>query len=148
MHVAVIEIARHLCNLEAAHSAEFDELSPHPVIHLMEDQQYIEMIGGSMRLGAYPCTLEADSISAGAYRSTDISERHRHRYEFNNKYRNNLQEKGLKLVGLSPDGLLVEVVEFPACKFYVGVQYHPEFKSRPNAPHPLFLEFVRNASSK
>lgn len=148
MHVAVIEIARNLCHLEAAHSAEFDELSPHPVIHLMEDQQYIEMIGGSMRLGAYPCTLDETSISASAYRSTKISERHRHRYELNNKYREQLQDKGLKLVGLSPDGLLVEVVEFPACRFYVGVQYHPEFKSRPNAPHPLFLEFMRSSAHR
>lgn len=148
MHVAVIEIARNLCGFAAANSSEFDELSPHPVIHLMEDQQYIKMLGGSMRLGAYPCVLEADSISAKAYHSTEISERHRHRYELNNKYRKALQDQGLKLVGKSPDGLLVEVVEFPANKFYVGVQYHPEFKSRPNAPHPLFLEFIRAAVNK
>lgn len=142
MQVAVIECARSLCNLKGAHSSEFDERSQHPVIHLMEDQLYIDRVGGSMRLGAYTCNLATDSLAAKAYNSSVISERHRHRYEFNNAYRKHLESAGITLSGLSLDGLLVEVIELPTNKFYVGVQFHPEFKSRPNKPHPLFVEFI------
>ena len=145
MHVAVIECARNIALLTGAHSSEFDEQSPHPVIHLMEDQQYVEMIGGSMRLGSYSCKLEKGSIVQRAYQEQEISERHRHRYEFNNDYREAIQKAGIKLCGTSLDGFLVEVIEYPANDFYVGVQFHPEFKSRPNKPHPLFREFVRAA---
>jgi CTP synthase len=143
MQVAVIECARNICKLSNAYSSEFDERTTHPVIHLMEDQLYIDKVGGSMRLGAYECNLEKGSIAEQAYQSAVISERHRHRYEFNNAYRKQIQEAGVKLSGLSLDGLLVEVIEYPANDFYVGVQFHPEFKSRPNRPHPLFKEFVR-----
>lgn len=142
LHVMVIECARNLCKLSGAHSTEFDELSAHPVIHLMEDQLYIDMIGGSMRLGAYKCKLAENSTAFRAYKSTEISERHRHRYEFNNNYRDTLCKAGLQISGLSPDGMLVEVVEYPDQPFFVSVQFHPEFKSRPNKPHPLFREFV------
>jgi CTP synthase len=148
MQVAVIECARNICKLKSANSSEFDERSPHPVIHLMEDQQYIEMVGGSMRLGAYSCNLEPGSIAQKAYQSNIISERHRHRYEFNNAFRTRLEATGMTLCGLSLDGLLVEVVEIPSLRFFVGVQFHPEFKSRPNKPHPLFREFVRAASTQ
>lgn len=142
MQVAVIECARNLCNLKGANSSEFDDRSQHPVIHLMEDQLYIDKVGGSMRLGAYPCNLAEGSIAAQAYQSLSISERHRHRYEFNNAYRSQLESAGVRLSGLSLDGLLVEVIELPSNRFYVGVQFHPEFKSRPNKPHPLFVKFV------
>lgn len=145
LHVMVIECARNLCKLSGAHSTEFDELSAHPVIHLMEDQLYIDMIGGSMRLGAYKCKLAENSTAFRAYKSTEISERHRHRYEFNNNYRDTLCKAGLQISGLSPDGMLVEVVEYPDQPFFVSVQFHPEFKSRPNKPHPLFREFVLTA---
>lgn len=146
MQVAVIECARNMCKLSNAQSSEFDELTPHPVIHLMEDQLYIDKVGGSMRLGAYSCNLEAGSLAQKAYGSEVISERHRHRYEFNNAYREIIQKAGMKLSGLSMDGLLVEVMEYPANDFYLGVQYHPEFKSRPNKPHPIFKEFIRAAA--
>ena len=146
MQVAVIECARNLCQLSKANSSEFDDLSPDPIIHLMEDQQYIKMVGGSMRLGAYGCALTKGSLAEKAYQTCKISERHRHRYEFNNKYREQMQAIGMNLSGLSLDGLLVEVIEIPKNRFYVGVQFHPEFKSRPNKPHPLFCEFVRSAS--
>ncbi len=147
LHVMVIECARNLCKLGGAHSTEFDELSPHPVIHLMEDQMYIDMIGGSMRLGAYKCLLSEGSKAHQAYQNTQISERHRHRYEFNNSYRETLMQAGLKISGLSPDGLLVEVVEYPELPFFLSVQFHPEFKSRPNKPHPLFVDFVSHSSN-
>jgi len=147
MHVAVIECARNLCKLSGAHSTEFDELSPHPVIHLMEDQLYIDKVGGSMRLGAYECNLAKDSLAQKAYAKVKINERHRHRYEFNNSYRDALQTAGMAISGTSLDGLLVEVVEFPANDFYIGVQFHPEFKSRPNKPHPLFKEFISAAGN-
>ncbi|MDD4310331.1 MAG: CTP synthase [Candidatus Cloacimonetes bacterium] len=146
MQVAVIECARNLCKLSGAHSTEFDEISSHPVIHLMEDQLYIDKVGGSMRLGAYECNLDPQSLAYKYYSQLVISERHRHRFEFNNKYREPLQEAGLLISGTSLDGLLVEVVEYPANDFYIGVQFHPEFKSRPNKPHPLFREFVAIAA--
>ncbi len=148
MHTAVIECARNLCNLQKANSTEFDELTPAPVIHLMEDQLYLKRIGGSMRLGAYQCNLVKNSKAFSAYQTESISERHRHRYEFNNDYREAIQNAGLKISGLSPDGLLVEIVEYPALDFFVAVQFHPEFKSRPVNPHPLFKDFVQAAAKK
>jgi CTP synthase len=145
MQVAVIEFARNVCACPDANSTEFDELNPHPVIHLMEEQQYIDMVGGTMRLGAYPCELAKGSMSERIYGSSPISERHRHRYEFNNAYRKRLTEHGLALAGFSLDGLLVEIVELPQNDFFIGVQFHPEFKSRPNKPHPVFRDFFAAA---
>jgi len=145
MQVAVIEFARNVCKFKDANSTEFDEESPHPVIHLMEDQKYIELVGASMRLGAYSCNLKKGSRTAKAYGKIKISERHRHRYEFNNQYRDELARKGLEITGTSPDDLLVEVIEIPSHKFFIGVQFHPEFKSRPNNPHPLFTGLIGSA---
>ncbi len=143
MQMAVIEFARNVAGLDGASSAEFGE-HEHNVIDLMPDQKGVEM-GGTMRLGLYPCKLTDGTISRSVYADELIYERHRHRYEFNNVYREQLAAKGLVFAGLSPDGKLVEIVELPKDKhpFFVGVQFHPEFKSRPNRPHPLFLEFIR-----
>jgi len=145
MQIAVIEFTRNVCDLPNSHSREFNKDCEHPVIHLMEDQKYLEKMGGTMRLGAQPCVLKDGSMTKRLYKKTDISERHRHRYEFNNKYREIIEENGMKIVGTSPDDLLVEVVEIPEHPFYIAVQYHPEFKSRPDNPHPIFLEFVKVA---
>ncbi len=145
MQIAVIEFARHACGLEGAHSSEFDPKTPYPVVDLMPDQVHITAKGGTMRLGKYPCRLSEQSKALALYGSQDISERHRHRYEFNNDYRAALTEKGLLLAGLSPDGRLVEMVELPAHPWFVGCQFHPEFKSRPDRPHPLFYGFVKAA---
>jgi CTP synthase len=146
MQCAVIEYARSICNLADAHSYEFyQEGLKHPVIHLMADQEGVTELGGTMRLGAYPCILTAGSKAREAYGSEEISERHRHRYEFNNAYRDLLVNNGLVLSGLSPDTRLVEIVEVPNHRWFVGVQFHPELKSRPTRPHPLFREFVRAA---
>jgi len=141
LHVAVIEFSRHVCGLKNSNSTEFDELIEHPVVHMMEDQVYQELVGGTMRLGAYPCKLDKGSLVSKAYDSDLISERHRHRYEVNNRYREQLVSKGLKITGISPDGLLVEIMELVENDFYLGVQFHPEFKSRPRRPHPLFRDF-------
>lgn len=146
MQVMAIECARNLCKLSQANSTEFDELNAHPVIHLMEDQRYIDFVGASMRLGAYQCKLEADSLARKAYGTDTISERHRHRYEFNNDYREQIKTAGMKLSGLSTNDLLVEIMEYPKNDFYIGVQFHPEFKSRPNRPHPLFTELIKAAA--
>ena len=143
MQIAVIEYARHVAGWADAHSAEFSGLTAHPVIALMPDQVGITAKGGTMRLGKYPCVLAEGTLARAAYGATDISERHRHRYEFNNQFRRELQDAGLRLAGLSPDGHLVEIVEEPANTWFVGVQFHPEFKSRPNRPHPLFVGFVQ-----
>lgn len=152
MQMAVIEFARHIAGFEDAHSTEFNELTQHPVIDLMPEQVGITKKGGTMRLGKYPCKLAEGSQSAQLYDTTDITERHRHRYEFNNDYRATLNEHGMHLVGLSPNGSLVEIVEIPEHPWFVGVQFHPEFKSRPNRAHPLFYGFVKaavkNCSSK
>jgi len=145
IQVMAIEFARNVCKLTQAHSTEFDEISPDPVIHLMEDQRYIEMVGGSMRLGSYNCTLLQGSLAHRAYQKLEISERHRHRYEFNNDYRQIFSDAGLSLSGVSDHGLLVEILEYPANDFYLGVQFHPEFKSRPMNPHPLFRDFIKAA---
>ncbi len=142
MQLAVIEYARDVARLADASSLEFGKGSSHPVIHLMPDQHGVVDKGGTMRLGAYPCKLSPGSLAARIYGTTDISERHRHRYEFNNDYRDVLSRAGLVLSGLSPDERLVEVVELPQHPFFIACQFHPEFKSRPMNPHPLFSSFV------
>ena len=142
MQIAVIEFARHVAGLKGANSAEFDKDAPHPVIHIMDDQKELTTKGGTMRLGAYPCELTKDSFSYHAYAADSISERHRHRYEFNNQYRDTLSEKGLRIAGTNPERDLVEIVEIPDHPWFVAVQFHPEFKSKPHAAHPLFANFI------
>jgi CTP synthase len=145
MQLAVVEFARHICDMQGANSAEFDKDAPFAVIDLMPDQRGVLEKGGTMRLGAYPCVLASDSVAAEAYGATAISERHRHRYEVNNKYRERMTQKGLVLSGTSPDQRLVEMVELREHPYFVGCQFHPEFKSRPHSAHPLFARFVRAA---
>ena len=145
MQTAVIEFARHVAGLEGANSREFDEYAPYRVIDFMPGQNDEIDKGGTLRLGAYPCVIAPGTTMEKCYGRTEISERHRHRYEFNNDYREQLQAAGLVISGVSPDGRLVETVEVPDHPFFVGVQFHPEFKSRPNRPHPLFLGFVSAA---
>ena len=145
MQIAVIEFARDVCGLADAHSGEFDSNTPHKVIDFMPDQSEDIDKGGTMRLGAYPCKIQPGTVLSRCYNADLISERHRHRYEFNNDYRELMIEKGLVIGGTSPDGRIVETVELPGNDFFVGVQYHPEFKSRPNRAHPLFLGFVKAA---
>jgi len=143
MQMAVVEFARHVCGLADAHSSELSRTTAHPVIDLMPDQRGVTDKGGTMRLGSYPCTLAGrDSKAYAAYGTDEIAERHRHRYEFNNDFREALTAAGLELAGLSPDGRLVEIVELPDHPWFVGVQFHPELKSRPNKAHPLFRDFV------
>ena len=145
MQIAVIEFARYVCGLEDANSGEFDENSNNKVIDFMPDQNAEINKGGTLRLGAYPCKIVSGTRMQECYRSSEISERHRHRYEFNNDYRDMMTEKGLVISGTSPDGHIVETVEIPENKFYVGVQFHPEFKSRPNKAHPLFMGLIKAA---
>jgi CTP synthase len=147
MQMACIEFARNVVGLDGANSTEMADDSPHPVIDLMTDQQDVEDLGGTMRLGAYPCVLEPGSRAAEAYGATEISERHRHRWEFNPAYRDRFEAAGMVFSGSSPDGKLAEVVELPNHPFFVASQFHPEFKSKPFDPHPLFEAFVR-ASGK
>lgn len=141
LHMAVIEYARNVLGLAGANSTEIDPSTPHPVIDIMPDQRDVEM-GGTMRLGLWPCKLTSGSIVAQAYGQDIIQERHRHRFEVNNAYREALAESGLIASGVSPDGRLVEIMEIDGHPFFVGVQFHPEFRSRPNRPHPLFKSFV------
>lgn len=145
MQIATIEFSRHICKLAGACSTEFNTKTSYPVIYIMPGQRGIKKKGGTMRLGAYPCNLKHDSISYRAYRKDKISERHRHRYEFNMKYRDVLEKNGFSITGTSPGGKLVEIIEIKEHPFFVGVQFHPEFKSRPNNPHPLFHEFIKAA---
>ncbi len=142
MHCAVIEFARSVLGLEGANSTEFDPNTSHPVIDRLPGQEQISQLGGTMRLGAWPCILRQDSLVQQLYGRREISERHRHRYEFNNEYRSLYEEQGLLPVGLSPDGSLVEVLELADHPWFVATQFHPEFKSRPNRPHPLFTGFI------
>jgi CTP synthase len=148
MQVMAIEFARNVIGLSGANSTEFDSASPHPVISLLEEQKEITNMGGTMRLGAYPCRLAKGSRAAAAYGEKIIFERHRHRYEFNNIYRDQFAEHGMSLAGLSPDETLVEILEAKGHPWMVGVQFHPEFKSKPTAAHPLFREFVAAALRK
>jgi len=148
MQMAVVEFARNVCGLKAAHTTEVEKQTPDPVVCLMEEQQQVADLGATMRLGAWPCILRKGSRAAEAYGATQISERHRHRYEFNNQYRARLEARGLVLAGLSPDGKLVEIVEIKNHPWFLGCQFHPEFKSAPLAPHPLFKAFVGAAIQK
>jgi CTP synthase len=154
MQIAVIEFARNAAAMAGAHSQEFDKNTPYPVIYLMKEwyddktgtvqrRDIASDKGGTMRLGAYPCVIKKDTLAHKAYGISDISERHRHRYEFNNTFIDRLEEKGLVISGTSPDAELVEIVEFKDHPWYLGCQFHPEFKSRPMDPHPLFREFIR-----
>ena len=142
MQIMVIEYARDVLAIAGANSGEFDEQCKNKVIDFMPGQSDAIDKGGTLRLGAYPCEIKAGTTMERCYGSLHISERHRHRYEFNNDYRDAMQKAGLTLSGLSPDGTLVETVELSERPFYVGVQFHPEFKSRPNRPHPLFAGFI------
>ncbi len=148
LQVAVVEFARNVCGLEGADSTEFDEDSPHPVIIYLKEQEYITELGGTMRLGAYPCAIKPGTLAERCYESTEISERHRHRYEVSNAYRDRLAEGGLVFSGTSPEGDLVEMIELPEHPFFIASQFHPEFKSRPNRAHPLFREFIAAALAK
>ncbi len=143
MQMAVVEFARNMCGLTGANSTEFDSATPYPVIDLMDEQRSITEKGGTMRLGAYECVLVPDSICSAIYGESLISERHRHRYEFNTKFRETLAEKGLKPGGASPDGKLVELVEYADHPWFIGCQFHPEFKSKPMSPHPLFASYIK-----
>ena len=144
MQCAVIEFARHVCGMTDANSSEFAPESAHPVIDLMPEQLDVEDMGGTMRLGLYPCKVYPDSLTMKAYKEELIYERHRHRYEFNNAFRDEILSKGLKLGGTLPNGRLVEIVELPESEhpWFLGAQFHPEFKSRPTNPHPLFRDFI------
>lgn len=148
MQIAVIEYARSVCGLKDAHSGEFDADTPHKVIDFMPDQNDEIAKGGTLRLGAYPCKISENTQMYTCYGDTMISERHRHRYEFSNNYRDILTENGLVLSGTSPDGRIVETVEVPGNDFFIGVQFHPEFKSRPNKAHPLFSGFIKASLEK
>ena len=146
MQMAVVEFARNVCGMTGAHSRELNPNTPYPVIDLMPDQRGVTAKGGTMRLGACPCRITGeDTLAFAAYGALDISERHRHRYEFNNDYGEKLTRAGLRLTGLSPDGHLVEMVELREHPWFVGVQFHPELKSRPNKAHPLFRAFIAAA---
>ena len=145
MQIAVIEFARHVLGLPDADSAEFAPETPNPVIHLMPDQEGVTDIGGTLRLGSWPCVLTPGSLASTLYGAPLIHERHRHRYEVNNEYREALTSRGMMLSGISPDGRIVEMMELPDHPFFIGTQAHPEFKSRPNRPHPLFAGLVKAA---
>ena len=145
MQMAIVEFARHVIGWEDAHSAELDPNTPHPMIHLMPEQNGVEDIGGTLRLGSYPCVLDKSTKAYALYGTETIHERHRHRYEVNNDYREALKDAGMTLSGLSPDGRIVEMIELKAHPFFLATQGHPELKSRPNRPHPLFRGFVAAA---
>jgi CTP synthase len=142
MQTACIEFARNVCGLAGASSSEFDPATPHRVIFKLRELTGVEEMGGTMRLGAWPCVLAEDSIAARSYEATQISERHRHRYEFNREYEPLLTGAGLRITGTTPDATYVEIVELPGHPFFLGCQFHPEFKSKPLEPHPLFRTFI------
>lgn len=148
MQLSIVEYARNVVGFTDAHSAELDPSTIHPVIHLMPEQDGVEDLGGTLRLGAYPCVLKEGTIAHKLYGTTEISERHRHRYEVNNYYREDLKKNGMIFSGLSPDGRIVEMIELSNHPWFVATQAHPEFKSRPNRPHPLFRGFIEAALSK
>jgi len=146
MQTAIIEFARNVIGLDDSHSSEFAPECSDPVISLMESQQHLTDMGGTMRLGAYPCRLGAGTHAAAIYGAPQVSERHRHRYEVSNAYRDRFIEHGLNLSGLSPDGSLVEIVELQTHPWFIGCQFHPELQSRPTRPHPLFASFIAAAA--
>jgi CTP synthase len=148
MQCSVVEWARHVAHLERADSSEFDPDTPNPVISLLPEQQDVVDLGGTMRLGLYPCRLTPDTLASRLYGKEVVYERHRHRYEFNNAYRNLFFESGYRVSGTSPDGRLVEIVELPGHPFFIASQFHPEFQSRPSSPHPLFLGLVEAALNR
>ncbi len=148
LQVAMIEIGRGLAGLPRANSSEFDPAAEHPVIDLMREQRDLKQMGATMRLGAWPCALQPGTLAASCYDAPEISERHRHRYEVNNDYRARFEAAGVVFSGLSPDGRLVEMIELPGHPFFLGCQFHPELKSRPNRPHPLFHRFVAAAAAR
>jgi CTP synthase len=145
MQCLTIEFARHVAALDGADSTEFDDDTPHPVIFKLRDLIGVDQMGGTMRLGAYPCNLAEGSLAAQIYGAPEISERHRHRYEFNPRYEDELGGHGLVFSGKSPDGKFIEIVELPDHPWFLGCQFHPEFKSKPLDPHPLFVSFVKAA---
>jgi CTP synthase len=145
LQCAVIEFARNVCEIEDADSSEFNSNTKNPVIDLMEDQRSIKKKGGTMRLGAYPCRIKSGTLAEKCYGNTDISERHRHRWEFNNAYRETFERHGVVFSGTSPDGHLVEMIELRNHPYFIAVQFHPELKSRPNRPHQLFFSLVKAA---
>ena len=147
MQMAVVEFARDVLGYKDANSEEFDEASTCKVIHIMEDQIHIANKGGTMRLGAYPCNILKNTLAEEVYKTNKISERHRHRFEYNNKYREEMEKAGLICSGLSPDGNLVEIVELKSHPYFIASQFHPEFKSRPDKPHPLFVNLVKEAKA-
>jgi CTP synthase len=142
MQTATIEFARNVCKLHGANSSEFDPATPHRVIYKLRELTGVEEMGGTMRLGAWTCLLEPGSKAAQAYGKTEISERHRHRYEFNREYEALLTGAGLRITGTTPDATYVEIVELPNHPFFLGCQFHPEFKSKPLEPHPIFRDFI------
>ncbi len=148
MQMAVVEFARNVLGLSDANSEEFDENSKNQVIHIMDEQKNVDKKGGTMRLGKYPCILKKDSLAYKVYGKKEISERHRHRFEYNNDYREKLENAGLICSGTSPDGKLVEIVEIPSLDYFIAGQFHPEFKSRPDKPSPLFVGLVKAAKEK
>jgi len=148
MQMAVIEYARNVVGIKAANSTEMEENCSEPVISIMEEQKHIEDKGGTMRLGAWKCQLEKDSLAYAVYNKDAIEERHRHRYEFNDAYRETIEKHGLKATGINPETGLVEVVENPDHPWFIGVQYHPEYKSTVLDPHPLFVHFIQAALTK
>jgi len=148
MQVMCIEFARNVLDLEEANSSEFDRGTKYPVIDLMIDQRSITDMGGTMRLGLYPCLLQEGTKAAAAYGAPRVDERHRHRFEFNNAYREDFQKNGMLFSGLSPDGKLVEIVELAEHPYMVACQFHPEFLSRPMRPHPLFVGLLKAAKER
>jgi CTP synthase len=148
MQLLVVELARCVFDNEEANSTEFNPSTRYPVISLMPDQEQIADMGGTMRLGLYPCALQPGTKAANAYQEELVQERHRHRFEFNNEFRKPLYEHGLRYSGISPDGRLVEIAELVDHPFMLGTQFHPEFLSRPNRPHPLFVAFMQAACEK
>ena len=142
MQLATVEFARNVLGLEGAHSTELDPNTQYPIIDLLPEQKDVEDLGGTLRLGLYPCKLKEDSRAAESYDDELVYERHRHRYEFNNEFREAMEAEGLVFSGTSPDGRLVEIIELPEKRFFLASQFHPEFVSRPNRPQPLFRDFV------
>jgi CTP synthase len=148
MQMAIVEYARNVCNIKGAASEEFDPDAEEKVIHLMDTQKDIKDKGATMRLGAYPCVLKEGTLAHKIYGQSEISERHRHRFEVNNSYRKQFESRNMVLSGLSPDGNLVEMIELNSHPFFVACQFHPEFKSRPRDPHPLFTAFIKASLSE
>jgi len=148
MQMATVEFARNVCKCKGAHSTEFAPKTKHPVISMIEEQKKIKNLGGTMRLGAFACALDDGTLAKKAYKKANISERHRHRYEFNNEYQEQMEKAGMVFSGVNPERGLMEIIEIPALKWFLGCQFHPEFKSKPDKPHPLFKDFVAASMKK